>query len=38
MKDINTVTFPEVKENDRVLWSDGKYYVYTNGTWVLENN
>jgi hypothetical protein len=35
---INNVNFPEVKENDRVLWEDGKYYIYTNGTWVEEIN
>lgn len=38
IKDINTVQFPEVKEGDRVLWADDKWYVYTNGTWILENN
>lgn len=37
-KNINTIQFPEVKEGDRVLWEDGKWYVYTNGTWILENN
>ena len=38
MRDINTIVFPEVKENDRILWEDGKWYVYTNGTWIVENN
>ncbi len=35
---INEATFPAVQEGDRVLWEDGNYYVYTNGTWVLEEN
>lgn len=35
---INDINFPEVVEGDRLLWSDSKWYVYTNGTWVLENN
>jgi len=38
MRNINTIVFPEVKENDRILWEDGKWYVYTNGTWIVENN
>ena len=36
VKDINDVVFPNVTEGDRILWQDGKYYIYTNGTWVLE--
>jgi len=36
MKDINETIFPEVQENDRILWEDEKWYVYTNGTWILE--
>jgi len=35
---INEVNFPQVKEGDRVLWEDGKWYIHTNGTWVLEEN
>lgn len=36
--DINNISFPAVKEGDRVLWSDNKWYIYINGQWVLENN
>ena len=36
--DINEVSFPAVQEGDRVLWEDGNYYIYTNGTWVVEEN
>jgi hypothetical protein len=32
---INDIPFPNVKEGDRVLHNE-KWYVYTNGTWVLE--
>jgi hypothetical protein len=32
---INEISFPAVVEGSRVL-HEGKYYVYTNGTWVLE--
>jgi hypothetical protein len=35
--DINSLSFPSVQEGDRVLYYE-KWYVYTNGTWVLENN
>lgn len=35
---INDINFPEVKEGDIILWEDGKYYIYTNSTWILENN
>lgn len=35
-KDINTVQFPEVKEGDRILWSDNKWYIFVNGEWILE--
>ena len=34
---IHEAKFPEVKEGDRVLWDDNKWYIYTNGRWVLEN-
>jgi hypothetical protein len=34
---INEITFPAVKEGDRVLWEDKNWYVYTNGTWIVEN-
>ena len=33
---INDVKFPVVQEGDRILWDDEKWYVYINGTWVLE--
>jgi hypothetical protein len=36
--DINQAVFPMVTEGDRALWSDGKYYIYTNGIWVEEVN
>jgi hypothetical protein len=32
---INDLMFPNVQEGDRVLYYD-KWYVYTNGTWILE--
>jgi hypothetical protein len=35
---INEVNFPEAKEQDEVLWSDGKWYVYINNTWILKEN
>lgn len=35
---INEINFPEVKEGDKVLWSDNNWYVYTNGTWILKEN
>ena len=35
--DINEATFPEAQEGDRVLWEDEQWYVYTNGTWILES-
>jgi hypothetical protein len=35
---INDIKFPYLTEGDRVLHEDGKWYIYTNGTWVLENN
>ena len=35
---INEAIFPQVKEGDRVLWEDNKWYVYTSGEWVLEIN
>lgn len=38
IKDINTINFPEVKEGDRVLWDDGKWYIFVDNKWVLENN
>lgn len=38
MTDINEIPFPAVQEGDRVLHEDGKYYVYTNGTWIEETN
>jgi hypothetical protein len=34
---INEVNFPAVQEGDTVLWEDGKWYIYTNGTWIEEN-
>ena len=34
---INEASFPAVQEGDRVLWEDNNWYVYTNGTWVVEN-
>lgn len=36
--DINNTKFPEVKEGDRVLWVDGKWYIFVDNKWVLENN
>lgn len=33
---INEITFPKVEEGDRVFWEDDMWYVYTNGTWILE--
>lgn len=38
IEDINSVKFPAAEEGDKIIWSDGKEYVYTNGKWVLENN
>jgi hypothetical protein len=38
MKNINDEKFPAVQEGDRILWEDNIWYIYTNGTWVLENN
>jgi hypothetical protein len=35
---INEIKFPAAQEGDEVLWSDNKWYVYVNGTWVLKNN
>ena len=35
---INETTFPAVQEGDKVLWEDNQWYIYTNGTWVLEEN
>jgi hypothetical protein len=35
---INEVNFPQVQEGSRILWEDGKWYVYTSGEWVLETN
>ena len=37
IKDINELSFPNVQEGDRVLYYE-KWYTYTNGTWILENN
>lgn len=34
---INDIPFPNAQEGSRVLHNE-KWYVYTNGTWVLENN
>ena len=35
---INEIKFPAVQEGERVLWEDGKWYVYTSEEWVLETN
>jgi hypothetical protein len=32
---INDIPFPNAQEGSRVLYNE-KWYVYTNGTWVLE--
>jgi hypothetical protein len=32
---INDIVFPAVQEGSRVL-HNGKWYVYTNETWILE--
>jgi hypothetical protein len=37
MKDINELLFPEVQEGEKVFYNE-IWYVYTNGTWVEENN
>jgi len=37
IKNINDLFFPEVQEGDKVLYYE-VWYVYTNGTWVEENN
>jgi hypothetical protein len=37
MANINDLTFPNVQEGSRVLYN-GKWYVYTNGTWILETS
>lgn len=36
--DINNTKFPEAKEGDKVLWSDGKWYIFVDNKWVLQNN
>ena len=33
--DINSILFPNVEEGSRVLYNE-KWYIYINGTWVLE--
>jgi hypothetical protein len=38
IKDVNEMIFPGVLEGDRIFWEDGKWYTYTNGTWVEETN
>jgi hypothetical protein len=36
--DINETIFPEAQEGDKVFWSDDKWYIYTSGQWVKEEN
>jgi hypothetical protein len=36
--DINEAIFPAVQEGDRILWSDDKWYIYTSGQWIEEEN
>lgn len=35
---INEAIFPAVQEGDRIFWSDNKWYIYTSGQWVQEDN
>jgi hypothetical protein len=34
---INDLVFPHVQEGDRISYNE-KWYVYSNGNWVEENN
>jgi hypothetical protein len=33
---INEISLPNALEGDKLLWTDNKWYIFLNGTWILE--